>query len=250
MTEPLRLPERVPVDAVIQCAMDMEAAPVLAALDPADADAPQRIEVGHEGGAVRSFTLGTLAGRRVLVAVSGIGLANSAAATARALALVDAPIVIAAGTTGGLARDIEVGQVAAGTSTIYGAADATAFGYAMGQIPQMPVDYRSSDETAARVRALADSFDAPVRIGRVVSVDSFVTAPIADPVRAKFPDAIGADMETCAMAQIAWSCGVDWVSLGAVSDLCGPSADQDFHMDSEAAAEISARAVAAYLALA
>ena len=118
MTEPLRLPERVPVDAVIQCAMDMEAAPVLAALDPAGADAPQRIEVGHEGGAVRSFTLGTLAGRRVLVAVSGIGLANSAATTARALTLVDAPIVIAAG-----------------TSTIYGAADATAFGYAMGQIP-------------------------------------------------------------------------------------------------------------------
>lgn len=250
MNERLVLPERVSVDAVIQCAMDMEAAPILAALEPIGADGPQRIEVSVESAAVRSFTLGALAGRHVLVAVSGIGLANSAAATARTLILVDAPIVIAAGTTGGLARDIEVGQVAAGTSTIYGAADATAFGYAMGQIPQMPADYRSSDETVARVRVLADSFDAPVRIGRVVSTDSFVTEPIAEPVRAKFPDAIGADMETCAMAQIAWSCGADWVSLRAVSDLCGPSADQDFHMDSAAAAAISARAVTAYLALA
>ena len=38
------------------------------------------------------------------------------------------PIVIAAGTTGGLARDINVGDIAVGVSAVYGQADATAFG--------------------------------------------------------------------------------------------------------------------------
>lgn len=119
----------------------------------------------------------------------------------------------------------------------------------MGQIPQMPEDYRSSDETVARVALLAKSDTLTVMTGRVLSSDSFITAPLAQPMREKFPDAIGADMETCAMAEVAWSSGVDWVSLRAVSDLCGPAADQDFHMDSEKAAGISALAVRTFLTL-
>lgn len=250
MTISIELPDRPTVVAIIQCAMEMEAAPLRAALRPcADSDTVTELVIGMKGHAQQRFALGALDGHDVLLAISGIGLANSASATARALTLVDTPIVIAAGTTGGLAADINVSTIAAGTSTIYSQADATAFGYAMGQIPQMPKDYRSSDEAVARVALLAKSDALTVMTGRVLSSDSFVTAPIAQPMREQFPDAIGADMETCAMAEVAWSSGVDWVSLRAVSDLCGPAADQDFHMDSEKAAGISALAVRTFLTL-
>lgn len=250
MTISIEFPVRPTVVAIIQCAMEMEAAPLRVALHPcAGSDTVTELVVGMEGHAQQRFALGALDGHDVLLVKSGIGLANSASATARALTLVDTPIVIAAGTTGGLAADINVSNIAAGTSTIYSQADATAFGYAMGQVPQMPEDYRSSDETVARVALLAKSDTLTVMTGRVLSSDSFITAPIAQPMREKFPDAIGADMETCAMAEVAWSSGVDWVSLRAVSDLCGPAADQDFHMDSEKAAGISALAVRAFLTL-
>lgn len=250
MTISIEFPVRPTVVAIIQCAMEMESAPLRAALHPcAGSDTVTELVVGMEGHAQQRFALGALDGHDVLLVKSGIGLANSASATARALTLVDTPIIIAAGTTGGLAADINVSNIAAGTSTIYSQADATAFGYAMGQVPQMPEDYRSSDETVARVALLAKSDALTVMTGRVLSSDSFITAPIAQPMREKFPDAIGADMETCAMAEVAWSSGVDWVSLRAVSDLCGPAADQDFHMDSEKAAGISALAVRAFLTL-
>lgn len=250
MTISIEFPVRPTVVAIIQCAMEMESAPLRAALHPcAGSDTVTELVVGMEGHAQQRFALGALDGHDVLLVKSGIGLANSASATARALTLVDTPIVIAAGTTGGLAADINVSTIAAGTSTIYSQADATAFGYAMGQVPQMPEDYRSSDETVARVALLAKSDALTVMTGRVLSSDSFITAPIAQPMREKFPDAIGADMETCAMAEVAWSSGVDWVSLRAVSDLCGPAADQDFHMDSEKAADISALAVRTFLTL-
>ncbi|WP_195224576.1 5'-methylthioadenosine/S-adenosylhomocysteine nucleosidase [Schaalia turicensis] len=250
MTISIEFPARPTVVAIIQCAMEMEAAPLRAALHPcAGSDTVTELVVGMEGHAQQRFALGALDGHDVLLVKSGIGLANSASATARALTLVDSPIVIAAGTTGGLATAINVSNIAAGTSTIYSQADATAFGYAMGQVPQMPEDYRSSDETVARVALLAKSDTLTVMTGRVLSSDSFITAPIAQPMREKFPDAIGADMETCAMAEVAWSSGVDWVSLRAVSDLCGPAADQDFHMDSEKAAGISALAVRTFLTL-
>lgn len=250
MTISIEFPVRPTVVAIIQCAMEMESAPLRAALHPcAGSDTVTELVVGMEGHAQQRFALGALDGHDVLLVKSGIGLANSASATARALTLVDTPIVIAAGTTGGLATAINVSNIAAGTSTIYSQADATAFGYAMGQVPQMPEDYRSSDDTVARVALLAKSDALTVMTGRVLSSDSFITAPNAQPMREKFPDAIGADMETCAMAEVAWSSGVDWVSLRAVSDLCGPAADQDFHMDSEKAAGISALAVRTFLTL-
>ena len=244
----LSFPARPRVDAIIQAAMDMEAAPLLHELAPiGDDETPQAILAGSHK--TQRFVLGILDGRTVLVVTSGIGLANAASATARALTLVEAPIVIAAGTTGGLARDINVGDIAAGIRAIYGQADATAFGYAMGQVPQMPVDYTSSDAAVARLAELPALISHPVREGRIVSSDSFCTEQVADPMRTRFPDAIGADMETCAMAQVCWSSSVDWISLRAVSDLCGPAADQAFHMDGQRAAGHSAEAVRAYLSL-
>lgn len=244
----LSFPQRTRVDAIIQAAMDMEAAPLLHALAPiGDDETPQALLAGTHK--TQRYALGELDGKTVLVVTSGIGLANAASATARALTLVDAPIVIAAGTTGGLARDINVGDIAAGTTAIYGQADATAFGYAMGQVPQMPVDYTTSDAAVARLAELPALITHTVREGRIVSSDSFCTEQVADPMRERFPDAIGADMETCAMAQVCWSSSVDWISLRAVSDLCGPGANQAFHMDGQRAAGHSAEAVRAYLTL-
>lgn len=67
--------------------------------------------------------------------ISSIGLANVACATARALAFVDIPTMVMAGATDGPARDISVGDIVTGTTAIYGQVDATASGYAPGQIP-------------------------------------------------------------------------------------------------------------------
>jgi len=227
----LSFPARPRVDAIIQAAMDMEAAPLLHALTPiGDDETPQAVLAGTMK--TQRFALGLLDGRTVLVVTSGIGLANAASATARALTLVDAPIVIAAGTTARPPPPL-----------------ATAFGYAMGQVPQMPVDYASSEAAVARLAQLPELITHTVRAGGIVSSDSFCTEANVRPMREGFPDAIGADMETCAMAQVCWSSGVDWISLRAVSDLCGPTADQAFHMDGPLAAAHSAQAVRAYLTL-
>lgn len=240
------LPSPTRVRAIIQCAMPEEAAPLVARLD---VHTQGDLTVGDPHAHSQSFLLGTIGTHRVLIVTSGIGLVNAASATARALTLVRPELVIAAGTTGGLHADIEVGDIAAGTTAIYSFADATAFGYAHGQIPRMPVDYHSSERALAACEELTRHVTHHVRTGRIVSADSFVTAANVDPVRAQFPDAVATDMETCAMAQVCWSSGVDWVSLRAVSDLCGPRAGQDFHMDSDKAAAHSAAAVIAYLDL-
>ena len=74
----LSFPERIRVDAIIQAAMDMEAAPLLHELAPiGDDETPHAILAGtHKA---QRFVLGILDGRTVLVVTSGIGLAGACA---------------------------------------------------------------------------------------------------------------------------------------------------------------------------
>ena len=158
-------------------------------------------------------------------------------------------IVIAGGTAGGLEGGIKVGDVAGAISTIYNDADATVFGYELGRIPRMPVDYHSSQRAIDALAKLGDAQPHTVRTGRIVTGDSFASEKVVARIRAGFPDALAVDMETCGMAQVCWSNGIDWICLRAISDLTGEGADEDFHMNGETAAYHSFEAVRAYLPL-
>ncbi len=224
---------RAQVDAVIACAMEEELAPFLAAasqveeaLQPCSAADPQR------------FYLATLAGSRVLLVRSGIGLTNAASAATRALENYSTPLFLIAGTTGGLPASVNVRDVVAGTSTRYFDADATAFGYQPGQIPQMPALYESEAPT---VPTMAD------HVGEVISGNSFITAENVGDARTRFPGALAVDMETAAVGQVCHIRGIPWLSLRAVSDLCGPLAGQEFHVEVETAARLSCEAVMEYI---
>lgn len=215
------MPDREKVLAVIQCAMPMEASPWREILEaPGGEDSPIELRFGHPSGFEQSFRLGRIDKLPVLLAVSGIGLANAASATARALALVDAPDRHRRGNhrrTG--PRDRGRGHRRRRDDDLR-----------RGRCHGLRIRARPGARNAGRLRrlrprsrveALGGVLEHPVRAGRVVSSDSFITAPLAEPMRERFPDAIGADMRP-ARWRIAWSAGVDWVSLRAVSDLCGP----------------------------
>lgn len=228
------------VVAVVACAMDEEIAPFLAGADflqpVLDAAGPQDFQ---------RFYLASFGGAPVLLTRSGIGLVNAAVAATRALEYVDTGLYLLAGTTGGLATQVNIGDVIAGTRTLFFEADATAFGYQPGQIPQMPADYHSdtADVAAALTGALPDC-----HTGTVISGNSFITAANVAGKRQQFPEALAVDMETAAAAQVCHLRGVNWMSLRAVSDLCGPRADQDFHMEAERAAALSYAATTQFLA--
>ncbi|GAB2541129.1 5'-methylthioadenosine/S-adenosylhomocysteine nucleosidase [Brachybacterium huguangmaarense] len=247
-----------PGPVVVLAAMAEEAAPLVARLEGA------RESLAPFPGAARPVAVasGTLAGREVHVVTCGIGIAAASAATTwAALALAPAAIV-SAGSAGGLADDVEVGTLIVSDTARYSIADATAFGYAPGQVPGQPEEFAAdraladAAERAAR-GAVAGSGSASienpdptpgVRRGLMLSGDAFVTAPLAEPMRARFPGALSADMETAAIAQTCSALGVPFVALRAVSDLCGPRADQQFHLEIDVVAETSAAAVARLIA--
>ncbi|GAA1487769.1 5'-methylthioadenosine/S-adenosylhomocysteine nucleosidase [Brachybacterium sacelli] len=231
---------------LVLAAMAEEAAPLTSRLT-----GPRTLETPFSDGvaAVR----GSLAGHDTVVVTTGIGIAAATAATTWAILAHWPRVVVAAGSCGGLAADVEVGTLIVGEAFTYSIADATAFGYAPGQVPGGPERFvaeepwvRTAEEAARRAAGptVPGGTQGPGhRRGLMLSGDAFVTAPLAEPMRERFPAALSADMETTAGARTASVLGVPFVALRAVSDLCGPVAGQQFHLELDVVAEISARAV-------
>ncbi len=222
---------------LVLVAMPEEAAPLLQHLQDAH-DLPCPL-------ARVSAVAGTLEGAATVVVTTGIGIAAASAAATWAIITQQPRLVVAAGSCGGLAADVEVGTLIVGESFTYSIADATAFGYAPGQVPGSPARFEAETQWVDRAEAAAQSVGGAVRRGLMLSGDAFVTAPLAAPMRERFPGALSADMETTATARTADTLGVPMVALRAVSDLCGPAADQQFHLEIDVVAERSAAAVAA-----
>lgn len=235
---------RESVDAIILGAMDEEVAPFLA-LAAESGDVPEP----HEVGRARLWRL-ALNGRDVLLVRSGIGTVNAAAATVIALHEAAPAAILSTGSAGGLGGKCHVGDVVIGASCTYSAADARAFGYELGQVPGMPVDYPGDADLLERA-ASADLTDiiagANVVTGQVVSGDVFVDGDRLPPLRAAFPDAAATDMESAAIAQVAYSFGVPFLTARGISDLCGPDAGTEHPQTVDAVSAVAARTVLAAL---
>ena len=217
---------------VIQVAMDQEAAPFLAAaesrehlrtLGPADF---HRLEFDF--------------GPAVLIR-SGIGLANAATATTQAAMLYEPRAVISAGSAGGVGEDIAIADVVIADGVRFHDSDATAFGYEPGQVPDMPAAYAADAQLLATGRHWAED-KTRVKFGEALSGASFITEANIGHMRHTFPAGLSTDMETAAIAQTAHIFGIPFGMVRAISDLCGPKAEDDFSLSVDEAAEMSAQA--------
>ena len=222
------------IRAIIIAAQDEEIRPVLEGLAER-ATKPVRIACPVACAWITAHTKGN-----ILVMTTGIGTTATAVALSWALTKYKPKVVVSTGSAGGVGADISVGDVVVGTEYAYTFADATAFGYAPGQIPGQPSRFRGAVD-------LIESACPQARKGLMLSADSFVTADNIGETRATFPDALTTDMESTAAAQVCHAWGVPFVSVRCVSDLCGPRAQDDYSMSLDLAARRAAGSVIALL---
>ncbi|RPF20702.1 5'-methylthioadenosine/S-adenosylhomocysteine nucleosidase [Myceligenerans xiligouense] len=248
------------VDAVVIVAMPDEAAPFLdlagvprgntpeagtrsdddAGLDMSGAPAPGARMVG-----AAEHRVIALGGRSIALVRSGIGFVNASDAAVGALLSYGVVPVISAGSAGGLARSIAVGDVVVGRTYVNTGADATAFGYRLGQLPGMPAVY-AADHGLLEAAETAVGHEQKVLVGTIGSSEKFVTSDPARALRETFDQVLAVDMESAAIAQACHNHGAPFVSVRAVSDLCAPDGSEFLtHVDD--AALRSARVVEATL---
>ena len=180
----------------------------------------------------RQFHCGRLHGRRVVLALSGIG---KVAAAATATLLVDrfaAGELLFTGVAGGLHADVAVGDVVVARSLLQHDMDASPL------FPryEVPLTGRSRfDAHAGRAATLAQAArrclagDCRVHEGLIVSGDRFVSsAAESSALRSALPDALAVEMEGAAVAQVCSDFGRPFAVLRSISDRADDAAHVDF----------------------
>lgn len=177
------------------------------------------------------FYAGTLEDKNVVVVRSGIGKVNAAVCTQILIDEFEAEAVINTGIAGSLNADINIGDLVISTDLVHHDMNAVAFGYSVGQIPQMEAFSFRSDETLRKlaVQACRDvNPDIEVYEGRIASGDQFVADQgVKDEIIKNF-DACAVEMEGAAIAQAAYLNNVPFLVVRAISDKADGSAEVDY----------------------
>ena len=176
-----------------------------------------------------TFTTGRIGRHSVCATKCGIGKVN-AALGARALIELFAPeLIINTGVAGGTGGAAKVLNVVAATGVGYHdvwCGPGTTPGQAAGCPELFP-----APEALLALPALSEN--PMVKFGVVASGDLFVDRrETVDHVLGLYPDAVGVDMESAAIAQTCWRKGVDFLCLRVISDTPGEVADNGAQYDS------------------
>ena len=108
-----------------------------------------------------SFTAcaGRYAGKRMVLALSGIGKVNAAVATAWVVHQFNPDCVINTGSAGGLGKGLKVGDVVIGDKAAHHDVDVTAFGYEWGQVPRLPAVFDADERLVGAAEQAASVFE-------------------------------------------------------------------------------------------
>lgn len=195
------------------------------------------------------FYVGTIDKVPLVVVKSGIGKVNAAIATALLIQLYEPEYVVSCGSAGGFHKDLQVGDIVISKEVQYHDVDATAFGYAYGQIPQQPLTYEAAPmliDLAVTVARQVTTVN--VMEGLMASGDSFISeGERVAFVTSKFPDLLAADMVAAAIGQTCELFGVPFVIIRSLSDIAGKDIEGSYDPFSHQASSHSASVIQSML---
>ncbi|MCR5723488.1 MAG: 5'-methylthioadenosine/adenosylhomocysteine nucleosidase [Treponema sp.] len=207
-------------------------------------------KVGHQ-----DFVEGEICGTPVVIVKSGVGKVNAALCAQRLILQFGVTHVINTGIAGAVAKGLGVLDFVVSTDAMYHDMDATAWGYAPAQIPQMDVSQFPADEALIQA-ALAVFTDGDneelfgghkLISGRVASGDQFIgdTAKKQHIIEVCNPACV--EMEGAAIAHACFLNNTPFVILRCMSDCADENGKSDADFSEDTAAEMSAKLVVGLL---
>lgn len=203
----------------IICAMEEEIKSLVAQLEDKKQDTIGGID----------FYSGTINGKEVVLTRSGIGKVQAGVTTGLLIANYKVDAVINSGSAGGIGEGLHVGDVVFSTGAAYHDADATAFGYKPGQLPQQPQIYTADKDLLEAISKAAKESNLVAKEGLIVTGDQFVSSSEKiTAIKEIYPEALSCEMEGAAIAQVAYQFSVPFLIIRAMSDVGDEDAGQSF----------------------
>lgn len=178
--------------------------------------------IGCDEGSVKhgvSFYEGALNSHDIIVCSSGIGKVNSSMATTLLIECYACDVIINTGIAGGI-TGVEPKDIVIATGLMYHDVDVRAFGYAYGQVPQMPRVYLPSMPHNVEIKRVLKLLGYSFKEAMIYSGDSFVHS-LNQITHMDTSIPCITEMEGASIAQVCVKAGVDFVALRYVSDVVG-----------------------------
>ena len=177
------------------------------------------------------FYQGTIGGKEAVVVRSGIGKVNAAMCVQILADRFQVDGIVNTGIAGSLRAEINIGDMVLSTDAVQHDVDAVAFGYPVGQIPQMDVFSFEADEKLRKM-ALACSQKVNPELGvfegRIVTGDQFISDKEKKQWLTDTFQGFCTEMEGAAIAQAAYLNGIPFLIVRAISDKADDSASMDY----------------------
>ena len=197
------------------------------------------------------FWEGKLNGAEVVIVRCGIGKINAAVCVQILVDQFAVTHVINTGVAGSLNAELDIGDILVSKDVLHHDVDATIFGYAPGEVPQLGIREFLADETMAALAVetcLQVNPDIHVKMGRVVSGDQFISDYTVKERLISVFQGDCTEMEGASIAQSSWLNGLPFLVVRAISDKADGSAELDYPTFERAAALHSAKLVEALVA--
>lgn len=161
-----------------------------------------------------------LANKDVTIVQGGIGKVNAAISTTLLIEKYDVDTVINIGSAGGLLLEQNVGDVVVSTEVAHHDVDVTAFGRKIGEVPGMPATFKANEALLNKVSDILKSNEMNCFKGLIVSGDQFICrSEQVDLIKKNFKDAMCAEMEAAAVAQVCYVYNRDFIITRSLSDI-------------------------------
>ena len=177
------------------------------------------------------FYQGTIGGKEAVVVRSGIGKVNAAMCVQILADRFQVDGIVNTGIAGSLRAEINIGDMVLSTDAVQHDVDAVAFGYPVGQIPQMDVFSFEADEKLRKM-ALACSQKVNPELGvfegRIVTGDQFISDKEKKQWLTDTFQGFCTEMEGASVAHVCYTLNVPFVIIRAISDKANHEANVDY----------------------
>lgn len=165
------------------------------------------------------FYEGKIKDKEVVLCSSGIGKVNATIAATILIEYYGCSLIVNTGIAGGI-NGVNPKDIVLAKELSYSDVDATAFGYAFGQVPGMPKAYLPNLDCIIRMKKILTKLGLDYKEAIVYSADSFITSlGQVSKVNTSIPCIC--EMEGASIAQVCVRAGVDFVVLRYISDIVG-----------------------------
>lgn len=176
-----------------------------------------------------TFYRGRLAGQDVVLAKSGVGKVFAALCAQTMVLNYGVTRFVVSGVAGSLSKDLHIGDVVIATTCVQHDVDTSAVGDTIGMVSGINrIRFEADAATVRSLESVCRERHVPYTRGIVATGDQFVASAAKERWIADTFGAVASEMESCAVAQVAFVNRVPYAAIRVISDEADGKTPEDY----------------------